>query len=380
MECEVGILKDHPRNSYFFDDITGEKWNEFLLSIKRNGVLTPLVVTPEYIIVSGHQRKRACVELGIPRVKCDIVQFASEDDVLLALIDSNIRQRGIVNSPSVKLGRILLELERIKNAQENGRTAESATSKKAIQEQVGIDRKVASRAKTLATLPDGYEELLNNGVISARTAIDIVSKLKPEEQVELFKSLDATQRYTQKQIQQAVTAHFPQAEYVCQLEQKLADYQNMMSKEDVEMADKMRELEQKERTTYEELMAERRARKQMQAEYEKRLQQTEQIIAELQAAQATIDSMEETNDMLMEYETRLHQCEEERDELSEAAKMAKNDADLLLVCAIAQGFVSALSEASADETPFTGALVENAQKILDRMDDTVTRIKLRIAA
>lgn len=380
MECEVSVLKDHPQNSYFFDDITGEKWNEFLLSIKHNGVLTPLVITPEYVVVSGHQRKRACVELGIPRVKCDIVQFASEDDVLLALIDSNIRQRGVVNSPSVKLGRILLELERIKNAQGNGRTAENATSKTAIQEQVGIDKKVANRAKTLAALPECYEGLLENGVISARTAIDVVSKLKPEEQVELFKSLDATQRYTQKQIQQAVTAHFPQAEYVSQLEQKLADYQNTMSREDVELADKLRELTQKERTTYEELMSERRARKQMQADFEKQLQQTERVIAELQAAQDTIDGMSETSDMLMEYETRLHQCEEERDELSEAARMAKNDADLLLVCAIAQGVVSALAEASADETPFTGALVENAQRILDRMDDTVTRIKLRIAA
>lgn len=48
--------------------MTGEKWNEFLDSIKTRGVIEPIVITPEKIIISGHQRVRACKELGIRSV------------------------------------------------------------------------------------------------------------------------------------------------------------------------------------------------------------------------------------------------------------------------------------------------------------------------
>ena len=64
-QINVNELKPHPRNNEFFDDMTGEKWKEFLESIKIRGVIEPIVITPDKTIVSGHQRVRACKELGI---------------------------------------------------------------------------------------------------------------------------------------------------------------------------------------------------------------------------------------------------------------------------------------------------------------------------
>ena len=62
---EVSKLKPFPKNDYFFDDLTGPQWEEFKKSIKSSGVIEPVIVTTDLVIISGHQRVRACKELGI---------------------------------------------------------------------------------------------------------------------------------------------------------------------------------------------------------------------------------------------------------------------------------------------------------------------------
>lgn len=51
-------LNEHPRNKEFFDDIIGDRWEDFKDSIVRRGVVEPIVVTQDLTIVSGHQRVR----------------------------------------------------------------------------------------------------------------------------------------------------------------------------------------------------------------------------------------------------------------------------------------------------------------------------------
>ena len=109
------ILTPHPRNLDFFDDITGDKWSDFVQSIRENGVLTPLLVTDGRLIISGHQRWRAAMELemtSIPVIEC---HFKDDDDALRALIETNIRQRGTLNQSQFKQARIIKELERLYN-------------------------------------------------------------------------------------------------------------------------------------------------------------------------------------------------------------------------------------------------------------------------
>lgn len=112
-QINVNELKPHPRNNEFFDDMSGEKWSEFLESIRTSGVIEPVVITTDMTIVSGHQRVRACKELGIASVITDMRDYSDEDKILKDLIETNIRQRGIGNPNPVKLGRCIKELERI---------------------------------------------------------------------------------------------------------------------------------------------------------------------------------------------------------------------------------------------------------------------------
>ena len=119
-QININELKPHPRNNEFFDDMTNEKWNEFLESVKLRGVIEPIVITPDKIIVSGHQRVRACKELGIDEINCDIHLYNNEDEILQDLLETNIRQRGDVGGSAKKVGKRIKELERIYGIQHGG--------------------------------------------------------------------------------------------------------------------------------------------------------------------------------------------------------------------------------------------------------------------
>ena len=92
---------------------TGDAWNAFKESISTSGIIEPIVVTQDMVIVSGHQRVRAAKELNMSTIMVDIRKYENDDKVLKDLIETNIRQRGIGNPNPIKLGRCIKELERI---------------------------------------------------------------------------------------------------------------------------------------------------------------------------------------------------------------------------------------------------------------------------
>ena len=100
-QINIDELKPHPRNNEFFDDMSSEKWKEFIESIKTRGVIEPVVITGDRVIVSGHQRVRACKELGIETVVCDVHTYKNDDEILQDLLETNIRQRGDVGGSAL---------------------------------------------------------------------------------------------------------------------------------------------------------------------------------------------------------------------------------------------------------------------------------------
>ena len=120
---EIKDLKPHPKNEELFDDIEGQRWSEFKESILRRGVVEPIVVTQDLVIVSGHQRVKACKELEIKTIPCRITHYPEfdektdtpkEDMILEDLISTNIMQRGVGNINPLKMAKCIRELERIK--------------------------------------------------------------------------------------------------------------------------------------------------------------------------------------------------------------------------------------------------------------------------
>lgn len=208
-QLNINELKPHPRNNEFFDDMTGDAWEAFKESIKTSGIIEPIVVTKDMIIVSGHQRVRAAKELGLSTVIVDIRKYENDDKVLKDLIETNIRQRGIGNPNPIKLGRCIKELERIYGVEHGGdrKTSNpklSDLNQSDIAEMIGISVDTLNNYKKLTELIPELEDLVETGILAPTTATALVKRMTPSEQEDFVKSMDITQKITQKQVQQYI--------------------------------------------------------------------------------------------------------------------------------------------------------------------------------
>lgn len=221
----VKDLIPHPRNTEFFDDINGDKWEDFKKSIVRRGVVEGVVVTQDLVIVSGHQRVRACKELGILEVPCRVTHYPEndpqtgnpkEDMILEDLISTNILQRGIGNVNPMKMARCIVELERIygirngsaggigvnqyTNELESNNFTEAKTQSDLASE-LNMTKQQLHNFKKLNDLIPEFQELVEEGSLKATTAYKVWAKLPQEEQKKFFNSIGGNDisEMTQKQ-------------------------------------------------------------------------------------------------------------------------------------------------------------------------------------
>lgn len=201
----VEKLIPHPKNNYFFDDIKDEPWFAFIDSIQTSGVIEPIIATQDNVIVSGHQRVRACKELGIKEVAVEVRHYDSEDEILKQLIETNICQRGIGNVNAVKMGRCLKELERIEGIRNggnrgnqytvaDGHNVQLAKTQDDLAQELGMSKRQMNRFKSLTELVPELQDAVETGTITATTAYGLVKKLSPDEQKQLAEKLSGSDK------------------------------------------------------------------------------------------------------------------------------------------------------------------------------------------
>lgn len=207
-QIDINELKPHPRNNEFFDDMSGEKWTEFLESIRTSGVIEPIVITTDMTIVSGHQRVRACKQLGINSVLCEIKTYKDEDSVIKDLLETNIRQRGDVGGSAKKVGLRIKELERLygvyKGNHIGNENTNNSVSQSDIASQMGMSVDTLQNYKLLAEMIPELEELLDTGIVTKTTTLAMMKNLSEEEQKEFINSLPTDKKYTQRQMDEEI--------------------------------------------------------------------------------------------------------------------------------------------------------------------------------
>ena len=210
---KVSDLSPHPKNNYYFDDVSGDKWNEFLESIRKNGVREQIIVTDDMLIVSGHQRVRACKELGIQVIDAKIEHYNSDDDVVRDLIEINTKQRGVISDSEIKIGRRIKFLEEyygVKNGnnQHTGASELSSDPHKKTQSDLAEDFNMSTRQlrkyKSLTDLIPELQEAVESGQITATTAMGFVKRLSPEEQKKLAESISGQDKVSGKEVEKYI--------------------------------------------------------------------------------------------------------------------------------------------------------------------------------
>ncbi len=234
---KVSELKPHPRNEEFFDSISGIKWEEFLKSVKERGVIEPVVITPDKVIVSGHHRVRACKELGIGEIKCEVRIYDNEDNIIRDLIETNIRQRGDVGGSEMKMAARIKELERIYGIQHGGDRKSKGQNDLLIKTQadlaneMGLDISAYKRYKRLADAIPELAAAVDGGKVTKTTAIAMMRKLTEDEQKELIAEFDTSERITQSDVEKYITQLKESEQRISELEEEIANKPEVVFKE-----------------------------------------------------------------------------------------------------------------------------------------------------
>ena len=103
---KINLLKPHTKNQEYFENVSGEKYQEIKQSIQANGIRDPLKVLPDYTVIAGHQRLRIAEELGIEKVPVVVLDISEEEAEYLLIADNEERRQGDNDNPMMKAKRI----------------------------------------------------------------------------------------------------------------------------------------------------------------------------------------------------------------------------------------------------------------------------------
>lgn len=91
MLISVSKIRFHPLNATIYGEITDASISNLTKSISELGLLTLLIFNKEHFCISGHQRLKALITLGIKKAEA-VVKDIEDEDIILYLIHAN-RQR-----------------------------------------------------------------------------------------------------------------------------------------------------------------------------------------------------------------------------------------------------------------------------------------------
>ncbi len=195
----VSLLHSFKGHPYKVED--NDEMTELCDSIRRHGVLSPIIVRPtengEYEIISGHRRVFACRKLGLPSIPAIIRNLTHEESVL-QMVDSNLHRERLL--PSEKAFAYKMKLEAIKHQGKTlSQVAMKSDSAAEIGEQAGESRDMVYRYIRLTNLVPPLLDLVDEGRIALMPA-ERLSYLTEEEQYslnDLIDDLEATPSFSQ---------------------------------------------------------------------------------------------------------------------------------------------------------------------------------------
>ena len=180
------------------EGIRDEELEELKRSIKRQGVIEPVIVRPlahgTYELVAGERRWRAAQALGLTELPA-IVKTLSDQEALECSLVENIQRENLNPVEEAKGFARLLE--------EFGYTQED------IAEAMGKDRATVANLLRLLRLPEEILQGLRDGRISAGHAKMLVSIEPSSVQLEWYQRVIGAGGMTVRQLEAAIGAQAP---------------------------------------------------------------------------------------------------------------------------------------------------------------------------
>ena len=175
-----------------------EKMMEMVESVRQYGVLVPAIVRPKedgtYEMVAGHRRRMASELAERQDMPC-LVRELTDDEATIIMVDSNLQREEIL--PSEKAFAYKMKLEAMKRQGKRtdltsvpvAQKLQGKTSREILAEQVGESQDQIRRYIRLTELIPSLLEMVDEGKIAMRPAVEL-SYLPKKEQEVLFDTIE----------------------------------------------------------------------------------------------------------------------------------------------------------------------------------------------
>ena len=195
-----------PYHNHKFTLYSGERLDDMVESIRKNGILIPIIVQPAdrgYEILIGHNRWNAGKLAGMTAVPCIVKSGLTEEEAEMYVIESNVMQRGFDNLKvseqaevlkirhdkmfsQGKRNDIIRELELLGGSDGTSspmdtKSEKGKTTMDKVGNEYGMSRASVARLLRITKCCDIIKEWIDNNLISIRVGVDL-SYLTDEEQ------------------------------------------------------------------------------------------------------------------------------------------------------------------------------------------------------
>ena len=196
VEIEMERLRafeNHP-----FKVIADSQMIELQESIKKYGVLTPLIVRPLsegfYEIISGHRRKFAAERLGYRSLPV-IIRCMKDDEAVVTMVDSNLQREQITPSEKAFAYKMKYDAIKRKAGRKKCGQVDFNNGKRSIDiigELCGDSAKQVQRYIKITELIPPLPEKVDDGTMGFTPAVQL-AYLKKKEQQQKVDAIDFTQ-------------------------------------------------------------------------------------------------------------------------------------------------------------------------------------------
>ncbi|MBT3367769.1 MAG: DUF5131 family protein [Nitrospina sp.] len=202
---EINSLSPHPENAKIY----GDTFDDNLLDkIRKVGILTPILISKDNRIISGHRRWECAKELGFETVPTMTFESEDENDILEAMIMAN-EQRERNNEQKAREYQALKVVEAERNKKNQGKRTDllpnssksnPGDSRKTAAKKVGLAGSTADKAAEVVQIIDAMEQTgdsqkaeeirgkLNKSVNSAYNSVKPIIAEKKETKEETKKA------------------------------------------------------------------------------------------------------------------------------------------------------------------------------------------------
>lgn len=187
----------HPFQNHPFKRYDEGQMNSLVESIKKHGILMPVLVRPSdagrYEIISGHNRVEAAAIAGMDDIPAN-VRVMDDDEATLAMVDSNLRQRETL-LPSEKAWAYRMKLEALsRQGERTDLSSRQVVGKSETADMIGNDAGMSGRQIQryirLTYLIEPLQNLVDSEEIRLSPAVEL-SYLKEDEQITIASILES---------------------------------------------------------------------------------------------------------------------------------------------------------------------------------------------